>query len=72
MSDENAREALLKRQIIQRFPGISYAWVNAANEEAAEYFGFADKESHTLWMKTPFSCMFHIKVYYRAMCDEAA
>ena len=48
MSDENAREALLKRQIIQRFPGISYAWVNAANKEAAEYFGFADKESHTL------------------------
>ena len=68
MSDENAREALLKRQIIQRFPGISYAWVNAANKEAAEYFGFADKESHTLVDENTVFPACSISKYITALC----
>ena len=35
----------MKNQIIERFPGIGCAWVNAAGEYAEEYFGFADIEN---------------------------
>ena len=37
----------MKQQIIDRFPGIGCAWVDAAGKETAEYYGFADRESHT-------------------------
>ena len=37
----------MKQQIIERFPGIGCAWTDAAGKEAAEYEGFADKESQT-------------------------
>ncbi len=33
------------QQIIDRFPGTGCAWVDASGKEAAEYFGFADKET---------------------------
>ncbi len=32
------------RQIIERFPGMGCAWMNAAGEGSAEYFGTADRE----------------------------
>ena len=35
----------MKQQIIERFPGISCAWADAAGKEGTEYFGFADRES---------------------------
>ena len=37
----------MKQQIIDRFPGISCAWADAAGKETIEYYGFADMESHT-------------------------
>ena len=37
----------MKQQIIDRFPGISCAWTDAAGKETTEYYGFADMESHT-------------------------
>ena len=37
----------MKQQIIERFPGISCAWADAAGKETTEYYGFADMESHT-------------------------
>lgn len=37
----------MKQQIIDRFPGISCAWVDAAGKETTEYYGFANMESHT-------------------------
>ena len=39
--------ARMKKQIIDRFPGISCAWVDAAGKETTESYGFADRESHT-------------------------
>ena len=35
----------MKQQIMERFPGISCAWADAAGKEAAEYDGFADREN---------------------------
>ena len=35
------------QQIMDTFPGIGCAWADAAGQEAAEYFGFADKEKQT-------------------------
>ena len=35
----------MEQQVIDRFPGTGCAWVDAAGKEAAEYHGFADKES---------------------------
>ncbi len=35
----------MKQQIIDRFPGISCAWADAAGKETEEYHGFADTES---------------------------
>ena len=35
----------MKQQIIDRFPGIGCAWVDAGGKESAEYYGFADKEN---------------------------
>ena len=37
----------MKQQIIDRFPGTSCAWTDAAGKETTEYYGFADMESHT-------------------------
>lgn len=36
----------MKQQIMDRFPGIGCAWVDAAGKESAEYYGFADRERH--------------------------
>ena len=36
----------MKQQIIERFTGTGCAWADAAGKESAEYFGFADQESH--------------------------
>ncbi len=41
------RDEWKKLRILERFPGIGCAWVNAAGEELAEYFGAADREKHT-------------------------
>ncbi len=32
------------QKIMERFPGMGCAWMNAAGEESAEYFGTADRE----------------------------
>ncbi len=40
------REEWKKRKTVERFPGLGCAWMNAAGEEAAEYFGAADRENH--------------------------
>ena len=37
----------MKQRIIDRFPGISCAWADAAGKETTEYYGFADRESQT-------------------------
>ena len=37
----------MKQQIIGRFPGTGCAWVDAEGKEAAEYYGFADRENRT-------------------------
>ncbi len=34
------------RQIIERFPGMGCAWIDAAGTESAEYFGTADLENN--------------------------
>ena len=36
----------MKQQIIDRFPGIGCAWVDASGKELSEYYGFADRENH--------------------------
>lgn len=36
----------MKQQIIDRFPGIGCAWVDASGKVSTEYYGFADKENH--------------------------
>ena len=33
------------QQIMERFPGIGCAWMNAAGKESAVYFGTADREN---------------------------
>ncbi len=35
------------QQIMERFPGMGCAWVDARGEVSAEYFGAADRESNT-------------------------
>ena len=35
----------MKQRIIERFPGIGSAWVDASGKESAKYYGFADKEN---------------------------
>ena len=34
----------MKQQIIERFPGISCAWMDAVGKAETECFGFADRE----------------------------
>ena len=36
----------MKEQIIDRFPGISCAWVDTGGKVSVKYYGFADKENH--------------------------
>ena len=36
----------MKQQIIERFPGMGCAWVDAVGKEFSEYHGLADKENH--------------------------
>ncbi len=36
----------MKQQIIDRFPGISCAWMDSAGKETTACFGFADQENH--------------------------
>ena len=36
----------MKQQIINRFPGIGCAWVDANGKTLSEYYGFADRENH--------------------------
>lgn len=36
----------MKQQIIDRFPGISRAWMDAAGKETTACFGFSDRENH--------------------------
>ena len=36
----------MKQQIMDRFPGISCAWMDAAGKETTACFGFADQENH--------------------------
>ena len=36
----------MKELIMDRFPGIGCAWVDASGKASAEYDGFADKENH--------------------------
>ena len=38
----------MKQQIMERFPGISCAWMDSAGKEATKCFGFADQENHVL------------------------
>lgn len=40
------REEWKKLKTVERFQGIGCVWINAAGEEAAEYFGAADRENH--------------------------
>ena len=35
----------MKQQIIDRFPGMGCAWVDAGGKVSTEYYGFADKEN---------------------------
>lgn len=35
------------RQIMERFPGMGCAWMDAQGEESAEYYGAADRENNT-------------------------
>ena len=37
----------MKQQIIDRFPGISCTWADAAGKETTEYYGFANVDSQT-------------------------
>lgn len=36
----------MKQQIMDRFPGISHAWMDAAGKETTACFGFSDRENH--------------------------
>ena len=38
----------MKQQIMERFPGISCAWVDAGGKESAECYGVADRESRII------------------------
>lgn len=37
-----------KSEIIERFPGISCAYVDATGKERVEYYGVSDKEKNIL------------------------
>ena len=39
------REEWKKQKIVERFPGVSCAWTDAAGKESAEYYGFANQEN---------------------------
>lgn len=58
----------MKNQIIERFPGIGCAWVNAAGEYAEEYFGFADKENKVVVDENTIFPACSISKFITALC----
>ncbi len=58
----------MKRQIIDRFPGTSCAWADAAGKETIEYYGFADIESHTYVNETTIFPACSISKFITAIC----
>ena len=40
------REEWKKQKIVERFPGVGCAWIDAAGKESAEYYGVADRENN--------------------------
>ena len=58
----------MKQKIIDRFPGISCAWLDAAGKETAEFHGFADRESHTAVDKTTVFPACSISKFITAIC----
>jgi hypothetical protein len=40
------REEWKKLKIVERFPGVGCAWMNAAEELLTEYYGAADRENN--------------------------
>ena len=58
----------MKNQIIERFPGIACAWVNAAGEYAEEYFGFADIENKVVVDENTIFPACSISKFITALC----
>ena len=58
----------MKNQIIERFPGIGCAWVNAAGEYAEEYFGFADIENKVVVDENTIFPACSISKFITALC----
>ena len=58
----------MKQQIMDRFPGIGCAWVDADGKESAEYYGFADQENHISVDKNTIFPACSISKFITAIC----
>ena len=58
----------MKQQIIERFPGIGCAWVDAAGKEGTEYLGFSDRENRVQVDETTLFPACSISKFVTAIC----
>ena len=58
----------MKQQIIERFPGIGCAWVDAVGKEGTEYFGFSDRENRIPVDETTLFPACSISKFVTAIC----
>ena len=58
----------MKQQIMDRFPGISCAWMDSAGKEATECFGFADQENHVFVDENTIFPACSISKFVTALC----
>ncbi|MBR0220086.1 MAG: beta-lactamase family protein [Clostridia bacterium] len=58
----------MKQQIIDRFPGISCAWMDAAGKETTACFGFADQENHVFVDENTLFPACSISKFVTALC----
>lgn len=56
------------QKIMDRFPGISCAWLDAAGKETTETYGFADRESRTAVDQTTVFPACSISKFITALC----
>lgn len=58
----------MKQQIMDRFPGISCVWMDAAGKETTACFGFADQENHVFVDENTIFPACSISKFVTALC----
>lgn len=62
------REEWKKQKIVERFPGVSCAWIDAAGKESAEYYGVADRENNIVVNENTIFPACSISKFVTALC----